>query len=316
MRRAALAMVGLLAACGGDQEPIHHDTAAIVGGEVTTGDPAVMLLVAYPPDHLTLELCTASLVGPDLLLTAAHCVDPLTHPDHSYGLFTGHDASAYPTVNTLVPQLREVASAELHPGYQREAPFEADIALVTLAEPLAVAPLFVRRTPLDESVIGAPVRIVGYGAATYGEIDPRRRSATTEVVALGASDTVEIGDLEHRACVGDSGGPALIAAAGVEMIFGVDSYSDIQGCLEPAHYRRTDVYADFLEGRVPPAPEETGGGGAGGSGEAGGAGGCADCEPAPASEDEGGCSWSGREPGSGGAWLATLLLLGLGLRRR
>src|SRR5262249_48905433 len=83
-----------------------------------------------------------------------------------------------------------------------------------------------------------------------------------------AQDTVVVGDSAHRSCVGDSGGPALVKTGGAETVIGVDSYTDTTGCLEPAHYQRTDVYTDFIDVYAP-APEGSGGRGWGGGGEGG-----------------------------------------------
>lgn len=94
-----------------------------------------------------------------------------------------------------------------------------------------------------------------------------------------------VGDVDHRSCIGDSGGPALVDQDGTETIVGVDSYSELSGCLVPAHYRRPDVHrefpADYLP--APPVPDA----GAGGSGGDGGAGGCDSCAPPAAVTEEG-----------------------------
>src|SRR4051812_40415030 len=58
----------------------------IIGGAVDTGDPAVVMLAAYPTDHSTLFTCTAVVISPTALLTAAHCVD---HPGFQFGVFFG-----------------------------------------------------------------------------------------------------------------------------------------------------------------------------------------------------------------------------------
>ncbi|MFT3770750.1 MAG: trypsin-like serine protease [Minicystis sp.] len=235
-------------------EPVEEASAAIIGGTPTTGDPAVVMLVSHPPDASTFDACTASLIAKDVLLTAAHCVDPATHPGYVFGAFTGPDASAYPTAALLAPELVAAKETHLHPDYDPSAPFHADLGVVVLAAPLDVAPLPINRAPLDPSIVGAPARIVGYGQLTYSEINEIKHEATTVVAAIDPGDTIIVGDGTHRSCVGDSGGPVLVKVGGVETILGVDSYTDTKGCLEPAHYRRTDLYTAFLDAYAPPPP--------------------------------------------------------------
>lgn len=307
MKRTYL-LAALLSATGCGGEPSSTVTDAIIGGEPTDGDHAVMMLVSYPDDHLSFDVCTATVVAEDVLLTAAHCVDPMTHAGRSFGVFPRSDASTYTTANTLIPQLRDVAEVHLHPDYVRDAPFYADIAVVVTTEPLGVDPVPVNRAPLDPNLVGAAVRIVGFGATTYGELNLEKHRANTVLVAIDDVDTVQLGDDTHRGCVGDSGGPAFIDQQGEEVLFGVDSYAEIEGCLEPAHYRRTDAHAAFLAPYVPPHDgvfTDGGAGGAGGSTASSGPDG-----PAPA---EGGCSMVDAGGSAQPWWLVALLAL---LRRR
>jgi uncharacterized membrane protein YgcG len=298
-------MAALSGACAPlDPDPdLGRARGAIIGGSPTQGDPAVVMLVSYPPDHTTFDTCTASVIAPDVLLTAAHCLDPATHPGYLFGVFTGADASAYQTANTLVPQLEPAKEVHMHPGYDTTPPFTADIGVVVMKEALGVEPLPIQRAPLGDAIVGSPARLVGYGQTKYKEPNATKHEATTVVAALGKDDTVIVGDLERRSCVGDSGGPALVKMDGVERIIGVDSYTELTGCLEPAHYRRPDVYIDFLDAYVPPPGDGSGGGsgsgngGGGGSGDGGGSGGGA---PDVAGDDGEGCS-AARGNGAGRA---------------
>lgn len=262
---AALALG--LAACAEPGAGTAEAAGAIIGGAEDPGDPAVVMLAAYPPDHTTLDTCTASVIAPGVLLTAAHCVDPSKHPGYLYGVFTGADASAYATANTLIPHLVSVKETHVHPDYSDAPPFHADIGVAITDQPLDVEPLPIQREPLDEKIQGQPARIVGYGQIKYQEYNAVRHQAATTVATLDAGDTITVGDLDHRSCVGDSGGPALVKTGGVERIVGVDSYTELSGCLEPAHYRRPDLYTAFLDTYAPPP----GAGGSGGSEASGGA---------------------------------------------
>jgi MYXO-CTERM domain-containing protein len=317
--KRALLLPPLLSAC----EPTDLERTAvtrgpIIGGSADGNDPAVVLLASYSPDHSILYFCTATVIAPDVLLTAAHCVDEANHPSFTFGVFTGPDANDYTEVADLAPELLAVSEVRPHPSYDTAAPFTADIALVRMAEPLSIEPLAIAWEPLPEDIAGREARIVGYGQIVYEQSNAAKYSATTVVAAVDAGDTITVGDAQHRSCIGDSGGPALVIIDGVETLVGVNSYTDMAGCLEPAHYRRVDQYADFIAELVdPPAPpppsdggSDAGGAGAGGDDAAGGA--AADDDDA-----EDGCAVS-REAPHGGFGVAALLLLGASavLRRR
>jgi hypothetical protein len=316
----ATALAIALAGCG-EPEPVAASPAGIIGGSPDSSDPAVVLLVSYSPDQTVLATCTATLVAPDVLLTAAHCVDPATHPGYGFGAFAGPDASAHPTVATLLPHLTAAAQIHPHPDYDPAPPFYADIGVVVLEAPLGAAPLPIARA-LDASIVGAAARIVGYGQLVYGQYNAEKHQATTVVDALGAVDTVVVGDEQRRGCIGDSGGPALVELDGVETIVGVDSYTETTGCIEPAHYRRTDHFTDFIDAFVPPTSDGGGGGvaGSGGAGGQGASGGgdagaapCTTCAPAEeVSDDEGGGCAIGRTPDARRwPWALALALAGL-----
>jgi MYXO-CTERM domain-containing protein len=303
-RRARWALLPCLLLGCGAPERVDEAASPIIGGTVTTGDPAVVMLVSYPADLSTFDSCTAALIAPDVLVTAAHCVDAKDHPGYLFGAFTGPDATAYATADVLVPQLVPAKAAHAHPDYDPSPPYHADIAVVVLEKALTTPPLPVNRAPLDMSTVGEAARIVGYGQTVYGTYNAIKHQASTVVDSLGADDTVAVGDTTHRSCVGDSGGPALVKAFGVETVIGVDSYTELAGCLEPANYRRTDAYLPFLDTYVPPPAVVDAGADGGEGGDAGTA------EP-PAS---GGCAVGGGSSGAGGG--AALVALALVLARR
>jgi secreted trypsin-like serine protease len=247
-------LVACTLGCGQTDPEVAEGRAAIIGGAPDPGDSPVVMLVSYPADHSTFDTCTASLISPTVLLTAAHCVDPQTHAGHGFGIFTGPDASAYTTANTLIPQLSAIAEAHIHPDYDPKPPFKADIAVAILEQPLERVPLVFNRDALDVNIVEQPARLIGYGQTKYKTYNAIRHAVDTVVADLPGDDTVTVGDLQHRSCIGDSGGPALTMMNDEMRIIGVDSYTDLQGCLEPAHYRRTDLYTAFLDEFVPLEP--------------------------------------------------------------
>ncbi len=238
--------------------------STIIGGSVAAGDPSVVMLVSYPSNQETFETCTATIVAPRVLLTAAHCVDAEALPNRTFGVFLGNDATAFPSIEDLAPHLVPVVETRIHDPYDRDPPYKGDIAVVLVEEDLPAPPIVVNRAPLNTDWVGTKVRIVGFGQTTYGEYNAEKHAAETTIEAI-QGDTILVGDPKHLSCIGDSGGPALAVLDGIETIVGVDSYADLAGCLEPAHYRRTDAYVEFLAPYLPDVPVM----GAGGSGVGG-----------------------------------------------
>ena len=288
----AVALVVVPACASSDDGDVGTVAAPIIGGTLAADDNAVVLLASYPTDRSVLATCTATLVAPDVLLTAAHCVDPQNHPGWIFGMFPGADASAYPTLAALEPHLLPISATHAHPAYDRSPPFTADIAVAILAAPYtAVEPLPIRRDPLTAGMVGQPARIVGYGQAVVGTPSSTRRQAATVIDGIDVGDTVRVGDAQHLTCLGDSGGPALYTVGGREQVIGVDSYADNGNCDRPAHFRRTDAHLAFIEDYLPAAPGPDAGTSGPDAGEGGG-------------DDSGGCS-----TGGGGAAGGTLLAL-------
>lgn len=231
--------------------PPGEARSAIIGGVRDTGDPAIVLLISYPTNMSTFYTCTASLISPTVLLTAAHCVDDAHHHNYVFGAYLGDDASAYSNAAAIAPALVSISTVHAHPSYDPNAPFTADIGVAILQSPLAIIPLPIARTTLSSTLPGQPARLVGYGQTVYMTYNAAKYATSTSVVSLPADDTVVVGDVSHHSCVGDSGGPALVQLAGQETVIGVDSYTDTAGCTEPAHYRRVDQYLPFLDTYLP-----------------------------------------------------------------
>jgi V8-like Glu-specific endopeptidase len=239
-----------LIACSAD---FSVQRRAIIGGTRDTGDPAVVMLVSYPSNQSTYFTCTASLIAPSILLTAAHCVDAANHPGYLFGAFTGDDASSYATTAALVAVLVPASAVHPHPRYNPSPPFDADIAIVELSAALPATPLPIARTP---PVASDFARLVGYGEISYPNFNVSKYSTNTTVSSIPGDDTVIVGDSQHHSCVGDSGGPALVALGGVDTVIGADSYTNTTGCVEASHYRRTDLYTGFIDPFLPmPAPD-------------------------------------------------------------
>lgn len=272
----------------------------IVGGTQDSGDPAIMYL--YIEGTNVVAICTAELVAPTVLVTAAHCVggstDVLTptyaiYPDANPGFPPSAGATRLEVLSTSFDPLFDVNNLEA--GH--------DIGVAILAAPAGVPPLPILTTPLSPAVAGQPVRLVGYGATDNGAT--RGGGMKFQVTALvdDISDVVlHIGNSSAQICEGDSGGAALMTIDGVETLVGVASYvggTTMQPCLDGGYSTRLDVYGDFLTPYLQPSctPECTGKA----CGPDGCGGVCGTCPDSEACSEAGLCFAPAPTPIDGGA---------------
>ena len=200
-------------------------TTAMVGGAQPAADGAGRSVVMLDGSGGT--VCTATAIARDLLLTAAHCVQP-----GSQYKFLDNPASRE-------AKLKDIARIERHPQFDLKKLFAhvatADVALVKLAESL---PARIPTAPLgseNEAVaVGDALVVAGYGVTVRGaeRLDGMVRAAT--LVATGQPGALQIRLFDPRtkgdtpglgACTGDSGAPAFRQENGGLAIIGVVSWS-------------------------------------------------------------------------------------------
>jgi secreted trypsin-like serine protease len=200
-------------------------TVAMVGGAQPAADGAGRAVVMLDGSGGT--VCTATAIGRDLLLTAAHCVQP------------GSEYKFLDNPASREAKLKSVARIARHPQFDLKKLFAhvatADVALVKLAEPL---PARIPIAPLggeNEAVaVGDAFVVAGYGVTVRGaeKLDGVVRAAT--LVATGQPGTLQIRLFDPRtkgdspglgACTGDSGAPAFRQESGNFAVIGVVSWS-------------------------------------------------------------------------------------------
>jgi secreted trypsin-like serine protease len=231
-----MAVLALLAStgCAAEAEPeaapqLGRVQQAVVDGEEDTADPAVVALLG--DDGKT--YCSGVLIANNVVATAAHCVEP-TPPASVY---FGTKAST--STGTTI----KVVEAHSHPDFDRDA-LKNDIALVLLARRAPTTPLRVSEDSLDDSSVGEPIRLVGFGLPDPETQSLRKRSGTTEIQEVGDSDFRFV-PAPSLTCLGDSGGPALAKVGGHETVIGLASSGDAD-CKKFGRHTRIDVYADFI----------------------------------------------------------------------
>ncbi len=219
-RVAALCLFWALAAAARPAPAI-----AMVGGAPPAAGGAGRSVVMVLGSHGT--ACTATAIAHDLLLTAAHCVQP------------GSDYKLADLWSASTPQLKDITRIERDPQFDLRLLLShlatADVALVKLAEPL---PAKIPPAPLDDATspaaAGDSFVVAGYGVTVRGDGRTGGTVRAAILMATGTPNTLQLRLFDPRtkgetaglgACAGNSGAPAFRDRDGTFAIVGVVSWS-------------------------------------------------------------------------------------------
>jgi MYXO-CTERM domain-containing protein len=320
--RALLALFLLApAACLDGDQTSTTDQAVIGGSPTPQGEyPAVGALWS---DMFAGASCTGTLIRPDVVLTAAHCVEEAFLGSEIPGFTLANDTLSSPPV--VVAGLRYVQ----HPQFDINVDPGAgvaqfyDIGLLWLAQPITSTDPMLIATPAEANaglVDGLDLQLVGYGRTSNETNDfGIKYDAIADLVDFNESELqISPGGGAPQNCHGDSGGPAIVDFGAGQRVIGVVSRSAAakNDCDDGGIDTRPDYYLQWIEDEINAACE-------------GGAcpdAGVPDAMPAPdagspdagdpgAEGDDSGCCSTGKGGGEAGALLLGALVLG-SLRRR
>lgn len=217
---------------------------AITGGQLASEPYPHMAAMEHGGDFV----CGASVVAPDWVLSAAHCVLSNRPSDFVFVIGTSNLNSGG----------ERIAATQIvrHEEYGKPEADSHDVALFKLARPTSLGRPIALADPATERSFwepGDPARVIGFGGQAYPGlvIDGRLREVDVPIVSdseCARSYNLTIGGFESTtmvcagelygvkdSCQGDSGGPLMVRnAASAWVQVGVVSWGF--GCGYPTQY--------------------------------------------------------------------------------
>lgn len=216
---------------------------AIVGGGPATAEVAARTVLIVSTRGAS---CTGTVLAPDLVLTAAHCVAPKA--DYAVAI-----------VGAGQPKLVPAARIVVHPRFDADQ-FETrrptpDLALVKLAEPLPARFRPARLGAADGlPEKGTAFQIAGYGMAAAGAEKSAGTLRTVTLPSIGTTGGIMVRlsppEGAAGACTGDSGGPAFRDGAVAGVMGWATGPGGTRGCGGVTGVTLVSLHRDWIEGEA------------------------------------------------------------------
>jgi secreted trypsin-like serine protease len=273
-----------------DRQPIINGTACAEGEEPTTVGILVDMKLQsnfFGTVAVQTLVCTGTLIAPDTVMAAAHCVDEKTLGSMAGVPATVKDAKFSITFQRDLTELVEAAGsggsvtfpadaiavrkAVPNPDFTLEVTTPGpsktnDTAVLFLDRTADVAPeVVVTREEAAQLAVGKAVKIAGYGqqTVTSSQFQPPppgtvgiQMCVETNLNELGTYEMqIGSGRESGRKCQGDSGGPTFMtvetATNNKRRVIGITSHSyDQTNCNKGGVDVRVDAYLDWLDAEM------------------------------------------------------------------
>lgn len=238
------------AGCAAEREDRQAVEQTIIGGETTEpGEyPATGALVRGKSGR-----CTATLIAPDVAITAAHCMTDEGYGDFGFTLDPDLLANG---PEGIVPVLLYHEHPEFD-GFSPDGDYSElgrrnDIAVVILAEPIEGVTVERLDWPSRGGELrdGTELALCGYGRDSWSVASTAGRKRHGVVFVDHASSwELQTIDEDPQPCKGDSGGPVFAQTDEGRVIVGLVSRAHglSRMCDTGAIYTRVAPYAEWIE---------------------------------------------------------------------
>ena len=242
----AVLWCSLALACSGAAPPAATRADAVLSSTPDTATSSVFLL-DLRFDNGSAAICSAVLISPRVLLTAAHCVEPALHPSATTVSVRGTNKPDDKGLQST--DFIAVTTVQQHPQWNASGGTSSyDLACLLLASAPTATPAVLLRALPAGGLVGKSVRVVGYGRTTAANDDSGTRRSGTAAVTSVTADVLELGvEATSGVCNGDSGGPSLlIGSDSIERVAGIHSSTSSSSCGAGTDMR-VDARLDFID---------------------------------------------------------------------
>jgi len=231
---------------------ISQHSQSMIGGKADDRFLAIGALTASRT-----HFCTAVLVSPRVVMTAAHCIDTAKNYAQHTKIQFRIDEARPDTLRTYYLDL-DASLMFTHPKWQQAPVLGFDLGFAVLKQKTTRAkPIPVYTQKINQYWIGQKVLLSGYGLLkSVPKLVRAERKHSIEIPIVHVSSDRFLHFARGKSiCHGDSGGPVLREINGLWQVVGVNSYvtartiNSIQrsSCLQAGVSARLDIYQDFIE---------------------------------------------------------------------